>query len=146
MRTDLVLLTIYSAILLVTARSRHEHHYMHHPHEVPHDLSLWINEEQVKLFSGFSMKVFAIDNGRVSPHIKDPNFNQYFPIIPSEVNFVNFTWTAGTKKYYYHFDRLQSWDENILKSPTISIKARGRIPKEPKRRWTVGVFFILENF
>lgn len=96
------------------------------------DLSLWIDEEQVRIFSGFQMKIFAIDNGRVSPHIKDPNFNQYLPIIPSEVGCVNFTWKSGTKKYYYNFDRLQSIDENILKPPTISIKPKGRVPRDPK--------------
>lgn len=35
------------------------------------ELSLWINEMQVKVFSGFQMKVFAIDNGRVNPHVRD---------------------------------------------------------------------------
>lgn len=78
------------------------------------------------------MKIYAIDNGKVSMHIKNPNFNHYLPIIPSEVSVVNFTWRSGTKKYTYHFDRLQSLDESILKTPTISIKTRGRVPKESK--------------
>lgn len=121
--------------LLCTAL-RHDHHsYMHHQmNDNPTDLSLWINENQVKIFSGFFMKIYAIDNGKISPAILDPNFNQYLPVIPSEVNNVNFTWAAGNKKYHYNFDRLQSWDEKILKSPTISIKTKGKIPKEPKRR------------
>ena len=46
---------------------------------------------------------------------------------------VNFTWTAGHKKYKYNFDLLQSNDENILKAPTISIKTKGKIPQQPKR-------------
>lgn len=78
------------------------------------------------------MKIYAIDNGKVSLHIKDPNFNQYLPVIPSEVSSVNFTWRSGAKKYYYHFDRLQSLDESILKPPTISIKTQGKIPQEAK--------------
>ncbi len=81
---------------------------------------------------GFSMKIYAIDNGKVSAHIKDPNFNLYLPVIPSEVSLVNFTWKSGSKKYYYNFDRLQSLDESILKPPTLSIKIKGRIPQEPK--------------
>lgn len=78
------------------------------------------------------MKIYAIDNGKVSMHIKNPNFNHYLPIIPSEVSVVNFTWRSGTKKYYYHFDRLQSLDESILKPPTISIKPKGKVPQEAK--------------
>jgi WNT inhibitory factor 1 len=81
---------------------------------------------------GFSMKIYAIDNGRVSPHVKDPNFNQYLPVIPSELSTVNFTWQSGLKKYRYNFDRLLSLDESILQSPKISIKTEGRIPRKPK--------------
>ncbi|XP_055713451.1 protein shifted-like isoform X1 [Phlebotomus papatasi] len=126
--------------IFVNVWSRHDHLYMgldhrHHHHlhyEKDNDLSLWINEMQVKMFSGFSMKIFAIDNGKVSPHIKDPNFSMYLPTIPSEVSYVNFTWKSGAKKYDYHFDRLQSLDENILKPPSISIKTKGRVPRNPK--------------
>lgn len=75
------------------------------------------------------MKIYAINNGSVSYHIKDPHFNQYIPTIPSEVNSVNFTWRSGNRKYYYQFDRLQSLNENILKSPTISIDLEGEVPK-----------------
>lgn len=90
----------------------------------------------MKLFSGFSFQIYAIDNGRVSPHLKDPNVNQYLPTIPSEVSYVNFTWASGPKKYNYHFDRLQSMDESILKSPTISIDTIGVVPKSPQgERW-----------
>nr|CAD7595724.1 unnamed protein product [Timema genevievae] len=96
------------------------------------DLSLWIDEQQVKMFSGFSMEIYAIVDGHVLPYILDPKFEQYLPIIPSEVAYVNFTWKSGVKKYYYHFDRLQSFDENILESPVISIKTKGRVPRRPK--------------
>lgn len=138
------------------------------------DLSLWIDEPQVKRFSGkcpsspircisedhftfphpsfprrksnvfsmqcitgYSLKIYAIDNGRVSMHLKSPNFNKNIPIIPSEVSSVNFTWRAGTKKYYYHFDRLLSLDESILKPPKVSIEDHGDVPKKAK-----GVFFF----
>nr|CAD7455357.1 unnamed protein product [Timema tahoe] len=53
-------------------------------------------------------------------------------ILNQEVAYVNFTWKSGVKKYYYHFDRLQSFDENILESPVISIKTKGRVPRRPK--------------
>lgn len=78
------------------------------------------------------MKIYAIDNGKVSPHLKSPNFNHNLPVIPSEVSSVNFTWRSGTKKYHYHFDRLQSYDESILKPPTVSIKIKGKVPQEAK--------------
>ncbi|XP_053678886.1 protein shifted [Anopheles nili] len=118
-------------LLLPVVQSRQEYYYTYQdPYD--DDLSLWINEQQVKIFSGVAMKIYAIDNGRVSPHIRDPNFSQYLPVIPSEVSCVNFTWKAGLKKYYYNFDRLMSVDENILKPPTISIKTVGRVPKNAK--------------
>lgn len=78
------------------------------------------------------MDIMVIDNGNVLPYILDPNFEKYLPIIPSEVNNVNFTWKAGTKKYNYHFDHLQSYDERILAPPMISIKNKGRVPRRPK--------------
>ena len=83
------------------------------------------------------MKIYAINNGHISAHIKDPNFSHHLPIIPSEVNMVNFTWESGKKKkYYYNFDRLLSIDESILKPPTISINTTGRIPQKPKGKTT----------
>ncbi|XP_065202290.1 protein shifted isoform X2 [Planococcus citri] len=96
------------------------------------DLSLWIDEQQVKKYSGFSMEIYAIVDGKVLPYILDPNFEKYLPVIPSEVGSVNFTWKSGMKKYYYNFDRLQSFDENILEAPIISIKTEGKVPRRPK--------------
>lgn len=96
------------------------------------DLALWIDAKQVKMFSGISMEIYAIANGNVLPYILDPNFEKHLPVIPSEVSYVNFTWKAGLKKYYYNFDRLQSFDESILEPPVISIKTKGRVPKRPK--------------
>ncbi|XP_066247412.1 protein shifted isoform X2 [Euwallacea similis] len=96
------------------------------------DLTLWIDEKQVKMFSGVAMEIFAIVNGTVLAYILDPNFENYLPVIPSEVNYVNFTWKAGVKRYFYHFDKLHSYDESILQAPEISIKNKGRVPKRPK--------------
>lgn len=78
------------------------------------------------------MEIYAIVNGNVLAYILDPNFENYLPVIPSEVNYVNFTWKAGNKKYNYNFDKLQSYDESILEAPVISIKTKGRVPKRPK--------------
>ncbi|XP_035776369.1 protein shifted-like isoform X2 [Anopheles albimanus] len=131
----LLMLVVAMVVLpLVPVRLVHgrQEYYYAYQDQYDDDLSLWIDEQQVKIFSGVAMKIYAIDNGRVSPHIRDPNFSQYLPMIPSEVSCVNFTWKAGSKKYYYNFDRLMSVDENILKPPTISIKTTGRVPKNAK--------------
>ncbi|KAL1493161.1 hypothetical protein ABEB36_011271 [Hypothenemus hampei] len=96
------------------------------------DLTLWIDEKQVKQVSGVSMVIYAIINGSVLSYILDPNFENSLPVIPSEVNYVNFTWKAGNKRYNYHFDKLESFDEGILQAPVISIKTKGRVPKRPK--------------
>ncbi|KOB71593.1 Wnt inhibitory factor 1 [Operophtera brumata] len=95
------------------------------------DISMWINERQVRMFSGISMQVFAIANGHVSPYVLDPNFSLKLPIIPSEVGYVNFTWRSK-KKYFYNFDTLTSSDLKVLKPPVLSIKTQGRVPKTPK--------------
>lgn len=77
------------------------------------------------------MQVFAILNGHISPYILDPNFSHKLPIIPSEVGYVNFTWRSK-KRYYYNFDTLTSSDPKILQPPVLSIKTRGRVPKQSK--------------
>lgn len=91
----------------------------------------------MKLLSGYSLRIFAIENGRVSHFLRDPAFDSYLPMIPPEVSYVNFTWTAGNKKYRYHFDQMTSLNEEILQKPIISIKHRGKIPQEPKREKTL---------
>ncbi|XP_042236024.1 uncharacterized protein LOC121875523, partial [Homarus americanus] len=96
------------------------------------NLALWIDRRQVKMFSGYMMEIYAIHNGRVLPYILDPNFEKQLPVIPSEVENVNFTWRAGSKKYYYTFDRLYSQDEEVLKVPVLSLPTHGRVPKKPK--------------
>lgn len=104
----------------------------HFIHKIEHIFDIYFIEN----VSGYSMKIYAIDNGRVSMHLKSPNFNNNLPIIPSEMTCVNFTWRSGTKKYYYHFDRLQSLDETILKPPTVSIRIKGKVPQESKGQYS----------
>uniref|UniRef100_A0A0K8TC46 Wnt inhibitory factor 1 n=2 Tax=Lygus hesperus TaxID=30085 RepID=A0A0K8TC46_LYGHE len=96
------------------------------------DLSLWIDEHQVKMISGLQMNIYAIMDGNVLPYIRDPNFERHLPVIPSEINSVNFTWKSGARTYNYHFDRLESFDEGILLPPAITIDSKGKIPKKPK--------------
>lgn len=77
--------------------------------------------------------MYGIQNGHVLNDIRDGRIYEYL-VIPPEVNYVNFTWKSGHRKYFYHFDLLQSMDESILKAPTISIKNKGRVPKEEKSK------------
>ncbi|KAJ0182247.1 hypothetical protein K1T71_001616 [Dendrolimus kikuchii] len=116
------------ATLLTLGAGRRDHK---DPEGRQHDISLWIDERQVRMFSGISMQVFAIVNGHVSPYVLDPNFSHKLPIIPSEVGYVNFTWRSK-KRYYYNFDTLTSSDLNVLKPPVLSIKTQGRVPKTAK--------------
>ncbi|XP_011158176.1 protein shifted isoform X2 [Solenopsis invicta] len=101
-------------------------------HKPSGDISLWIDQQQIKMFSGLAMEIYAISEGRVLPYLLDPEFENKLPIIPSEVSHVNFTWKSGVKKYYYNFFLLKSYDESILKTPSITIKTQGRVPKRPK--------------
>jgi WIF domain len=143
MRSFSVLSIFHILLHIRLVFARHEqnfqtHHYTHYNqyqthHEPPTDLSIWISEQQVKVLSGYSLRIFAIENGRVSHFLRDPAFDSYLPMIPPEVSYVNFTWTAGEKKYRYHFDQMTSLNEEILRPPIISIKHRGKIPQEPKR-------------
>ncbi|ODN00114.1 Protein shifted [Orchesella cincta] len=96
------------------------------------DLSMWIDEKQVKMFSGYPMLIHIITDGYVLPYLLDPDFEKHLPVIPAEVGFVNFTWRAGDKKYFYNFDRLQSFNEEVLLPPIVSVDTRGRIPRRPK--------------
>ena len=46
---------------------------------------------------------------------------------------VNFTWKSGDNKlYFYDFDQLFSYNEEILSQPIISIEPKGRVPKKAK--------------
>lgn len=97
------------------------------------DLALWIDEKQVKEYSGFPMKIHVIVDGSVLPYVLDPNFEKYLPVIPAEVTSVNFTWKGGDRKSYnYHFDQLISYDHKILSDPVVTIEPRGRVPRKPR--------------
>lgn len=39
-----------------------------------------------RFFVGFPMEIYAIADGRVLSYILDPNFENYLPVIPSEVS------------------------------------------------------------
>ncbi|KAG7203225.1 hypothetical protein KM043_010328 [Ampulex compressa] len=118
-------------LLLHTTAARH-HHRSGNGHKPSGDISLWIDQQQIKMFSGLEMEIFAITEGKVLSYLLDPEFENKLPIIPSEVSYVNFTWKSGVKKYYYNFYQLKSFDESILKTPSITIKTHGRVPKRPK--------------
>ncbi|KYN33970.1 Protein shifted [Trachymyrmex septentrionalis] len=114
------------------ALARQQHRSGNSGHKPSGDISLWIDQQQIKMFSGVAMEIYAIAEGRVLAYLLDPEFENKLPIIPSEVSHVNFTWKSGVKKYYYNFFRLKSYDESILKTPSITIKKEGRVPKRPK--------------
>ncbi|TMW54335.1 hypothetical protein DOY81_000608 [Sarcophaga bullata] len=120
-------------------KHRRAHRRKHNsPYDSDDNVSLWINEKQLKVLTDLFFPqnslhgpVYAIHNGHVLNHILDSRYYDYL-IIPAEVNYVNFTWKSGHRKYFYHFDLLETMDESILKAPTVSIKTKGRIPKEEK--------------
>ncbi|OXA41896.1 Protein shifted [Folsomia candida] len=106
--------------------------HQHNANSGNSDLSLWIDEQFIKRISGFPMEIQIITDGNVQQYLLDPNFENYLPVIPSEVGMVNLTWRAGEKKYFYNFDRLQSFNEQVLTPPILSIETRGKIPRKPK--------------
>ncbi|XP_017963965.1 protein shifted isoform X2 [Drosophila navojoa] len=118
-------------------RKKHQGNHNRHNRLEEQGISLWINEQQLKMLSalyfpqGYSDRLYAIHNGRVTNEMRDTTVYSYL-VIPSEVNYVNFTWKSGRRKYFYDFDRLQTMDASILKAPTLSISKRGRIPQEQK--------------
>lgn len=96
------------------------------------DISMWIDESQVREFIDTKMRIYAISDGSVLPYLLDPNFQSYLPTIPAEINSVNFTWMSGDlKQYFYRFDELLSNNTLILAHPLISISRFGPIPAEP---------------
>jgi len=96
------------------------------------DLSIWIDEEQVKFFSGIRhLVIHVVANGVVMPYLLDRNLETHLPVIPPEVEEVGFRWRAGKRKYKYNFYRLESHDQHLLLNPTIDIAIRGKIPKKP---------------
>ncbi|UYV68300.1 WIF1 [Cordylochernes scorpioides] len=93
------------------------------------DVSIWIDERQVKEFSGMQMQIFIVSDGRVMPYILDPALEQRLPVVPGDVSTVNFTWRAGVlKEYFYQFDILQSSDTTVLQHPHVTVERQGRVP------------------
>jgi len=76
------------------------------------DLSIWLAEDQVKLFSGIRhMMIHVVANGIVMPYLLDRNLETHLPVLPPEVDEVRFRWRAGKRKYRYNFYRLESHDQ-----------------------------------
>ncbi|XP_058802105.1 protein shifted-like isoform X1 [Phymastichus coffea] len=120
-------------LLLLLIEARHHHRRGGGGgHKPDGDMTLWIDRQQIKMFSGVEMEIYAIDEGRVVPYLLDPDFETKLPIIPNEVSYVNFTWKSGAKRYFYNFFLLKSFNESILKTPSITIKKKGRVPKRQK--------------
>ncbi|KAL9898765.1 WNT inhibitory factor 1 isoform 2-T2 [Glossina fuscipes fuscipes] len=122
-------------------RRGHRKKSQHHPINEDENISLWINDQQLKMLTALFFpranaigRMYAIKNGSVLYDILDGSAYKYleYLVLPPEVNYVNFTWKSGHRKYFYHFDRLETLNDNVLKTPTLSIKAKGRIPKEEK--------------
>lgn len=104
-------------------------------------LFLWLSEHQQMLI-GYPLRIYGIINGTVQDELK-PNFNNFLPIIPTEVSTVNFTWRSGKMRYNYTFDPLESSDNTIIDTPYVSINTSGRIPKREKCEY---VFLLLWVF
>ncbi|XP_043477962.1 protein shifted isoform X3 [Leptopilina heterotoma] len=119
-------------LLLAADSTRARHRRTGNDHKPSGDISLWIDRQQIKMFSGLEMEIYAITEGIVLSYLLEPEFESKLPVIPNEVNYVNFTWKSGMKKYFYNFFKLTSDNEMILKTPSITIKTTGRVPKKPK--------------
>ncbi|XP_012231520.1 protein shifted isoform X2 [Linepithema humile] len=132
--TAFAVTTVTAAVLfLLLEVTKHGHGAKPEQNEKPFgDISLWIDQQQIKMLSGFPMEIYAIAEGRVLSYLLERDFESKLPIIPSEVSQVNFTWKSGAKRYYYHFFELHSFDESILETPRISIKTKGRVPNTPE--------------
>lgn len=58
-----------------------QHYHQIQQHEPLTDISIWISEQQVRTLSGYSLRIFAIENGRVSQILRDPAFDSYLPMM-----------------------------------------------------------------
>jgi len=95
------------------------------------DLSIWIDEDQVKIFSGIThLIIHVVANGIVMPYLLDRNLETHLPIVPPEIDEVRFRWRAGKRKYRYNFYKLQSHDQDLLLHPTTDAPRKGRIPRK----------------
>lgn len=95
-------------------------------------LSLYIDKNQIKEYSGYEMDIPVIFDGIVMSYVREPNFEKTLPVIPYEVSSVNFTWSTGfSQSYYYNFDQLTSFNTSILANPYVTIAKEGKIPRKP---------------
>lgn len=125
----IIMLTLHSKVLGKLKRNLYDEEYRDLSRQS--DISLWIDERQVREFFDTNMKIYAISDGTVLSYIQDPQFQSYLPVVPSEVLSVNFTWKSGdARQYFYCFDELSSNDTSILLNPDLSIPKQGLIPKE----------------
>ncbi|XP_003737157.1 protein shifted [Galendromus occidentalis] len=93
------------------------------------DLSLWIDEQQVREFGGYG-RISIIHDGHTEMFLQEPGFESSLPIIPERVNSVNFTWRSSEKKtYFYEIFDLDSYDRSVLNAPTISMPLQGLVPR-----------------
>uniref|UniRef100_T1KEP0 Wnt inhibitory factor 1 n=2 Tax=Tetranychus urticae TaxID=32264 RepID=T1KEP0_TETUR len=119
----------YGSISLMMDEESDYKSYLDHS---PRDVSLWIDENQVREFADVRSQIYAIREGKLLPYLSDPNFQSYLPTIPAEVISINFTWMSGNRKtYHYSFEELRSFNRSILFDPTVSINREGIIPEEP---------------
>lgn len=102
-------------------------------------LFLWLSEHQ-QILIGYPLRIYGIYNGTVLDELK-PHLNNFLPIIPTEVNTVNFTWRSGKTRYNYTFDHLESSDDTIINTPYVSINTSGRIPKREKCKYVLFLIF-----
>uniref|UniRef100_A0A1A9X2F4 EGF-like domain-containing protein n=1 Tax=Glossina brevipalpis TaxID=37001 RepID=A0A1A9X2F4_9MUSC len=86
-------------------RKKAQHHHHHH-HQINEDenISLWINDQQLKMLTALFFprasaigRMYAIKNGSVLYDILDGSAYKYleYLVLPPEVNYVNFTWKSG---------------------------------------------------
>ena len=128
-----LVIVVTSFLLSLTSMTMQDFLGLSSPSSGETGMSLWIDEKQVKEYSGFPMMIHVIADGVVLPYVMDPNLEKHLPVIPPEVGYVNFTWTSGEKKpYIYNFDQLLSYNTQILSHPFITIPTEGRVPKEAK--------------
>ncbi|XP_076448578.1 uncharacterized protein LOC143285218 [Babylonia areolata] len=92
-------------------------------------LALWIDSEQVELLIGMPMTISIINEGQVTPYLKEPGLSEAI-LIPPEVDTVNLTWQSGHEKFWYWFN-FTSLDPRLLYPPLLGVPAYGVIPRDP---------------
>lgn len=95
-------------------------------------MSLYIDKNQIKEYSGYEMEIPVIIDGVVMSFVREPNFEKTLPVIPYEVSSVNFTWSTGCcRSYSYDFYLLESSNTSVLANPSVTIPREGQVPRNP---------------